>query len=251
MPSASINIPAWRSRLNECISKSMKENKDSISYAFSTIENGEPRCRFVVHRGFVNERRKEGDPSENDASEEFTSNVLLTSTDARGPKAEQLRALEGKGCPCEIAWWLEPVKMQFRIKGHAFLFGPSNNDNFPSKRLSPSHPSKSSSSSSFSWEDERVRIYDKHSPTLKASFLRPTPGTPMHKVDGGGAKLEDYPQELKEDQKDEMKKALERFAIIAIDPWQVDAADLGSMPNRRIIYTKKDNDQWTEEEVAP
>ena len=46
----------------------------------------------------------------------------------------------------------------------------------------------------------------------------------MHKVDGGGAKLEDYPQELKEDQKDEMKKALERFAIIAIDPWQVDAS---------------------------
>lgn len=110
--------------------------------------------------------------------------------------------------------------MQFRIRGHAFLYGPSNNDKFPAKRLSPPLSDSEPSKKSFSWEDERVRIYHKHSPVLKASFLRPTPGTAMKTVD---AKLEDFPEELKEGQEEEMKKALERFALIAIDPWQIDA----------------------------
>ena len=61
--------------------------------------------------GFVNERRKEDDPSSNDASEDFTSNVLLTTTDARGPKANQIKAFGDKGCPCEISWWMAPVCM--------------------------------------------------------------------------------------------------------------------------------------------
>ena len=40
-------------------------------------------CELTVESGFVNERRKEEDPSNNDADKNFTSNVMLTTTDSR------------------------------------------------------------------------------------------------------------------------------------------------------------------------
>ena len=63
--------PEWRKMLNQSLSDSMKgkqiyladtvcetdnfdrpkENKDSITYALSTVENQQAHTRFVVHRG--------------------------------------------------------------------------------------------------------------------------------------------------------------------------------------------------------
>jgi len=242
--------PVWRQRLNECLQKSMKENKDSISYPLATVDSlGHPQNRFVVHRGFVNERRKDEDPSDNDASEDFTSNVLLTTTDARGPKANQIKSFGSEGCPVEISWWMAPVSIQFRIKGRAFLLSPPSNSqantDFPSKRLGPPL-SESGSKSKFDWEAERIRIFAKMSPPLKASFLRPTPGTPLKDTDVDYRQL---PQELKDGQKEEEKKALENFALIAIEPFEVDLADLADLPNERRVYKKSDD--WKEVAVAP
>lgn len=46
----------WTSLLRDSLNNSMKENTDSISYALATHAQT-PSVRFVVHRGFVNERR--------------------------------------------------------------------------------------------------------------------------------------------------------------------------------------------------
>ena len=80
------------------------KDKDSISYPLSTIgPDGGPKTRFVLHRfvdlyfqseqdtdltcrGFVNERRKEEDPSSNPAGDEKEGKVgqaLLSTTDIR------------------------------------------------------------------------------------------------------------------------------------------------------------------------
>ena len=67
----------------------MKENKDLISYALATIDSDSksPKVRYVVHRGFVNERRKDGDGSNNlvkdDEDKDLISDKLVVTTDAR------------------------------------------------------------------------------------------------------------------------------------------------------------------------
>lgn len=48
----------WTVLLREALEQSMKESGDSISYAIaSNAFPSTPSVRFVVHRGFVNERR--------------------------------------------------------------------------------------------------------------------------------------------------------------------------------------------------
>ena len=58
---------------------------------------------------------------------------------------------------------------------------------FPADKLAP-YPD-------FNWEDERVRQFRKLSPELRASFVRPVPGTKLSDWDG---KMEDLPETLVE-----------------------------------------------------
>lgn len=60
----------WVNLLRDTINRNMAKSKDSISYAIATLDEGitskpsqspSPRVRFVVHRGFVNERRTNED----------------------------------------------------------------------------------------------------------------------------------------------------------------------------------------------
>lgn len=98
----------------------MKENKDSISYSLATlalkshphvpsISGPLPEARFVLHRGFVNERRSPPDGSDN--PEGPTSCVMLSTTDVRAPKSVQL-AGKGNESWAEVCWWFEPTGEQ-------------------------------------------------------------------------------------------------------------------------------------------
>jgi len=81
----------------------------------------------------------------------------------RGPKGEQLTEHPA----AEIAWWLEPVKHQYRIQASAFILPPPGHRllaKFPAARLAPYE--------GFDWEAERQRIFSKMSPPLRASFVR-------------------------------------------------------------------------------
>lgn len=204
------------------------------------------QVRYVVHRGFVNERRKDGDGSDNrvndDDGNELISDKLVVTTDARrvrhdlagrrllpslpadlessrrSPKARQLATAP----QIELAWWLAATQHQFRIVGRAYIL--------PSPSFS-SHPSSASSSASdptlssfsfpflgaklepyegFNWEHERVRQFRRMSPELRASFYRPVPGTTLEKW---GGKMEELPQTLPESveqaENDEQKKQVE------------------------------------------
>lgn len=72
MSSAPIH-PRWIPLLRDTINANMAIDKGAISYAIATLDNGStslpsvpapsPRVRFVVHRGFVNERRAGEDVS--------------------------------------------------------------------------------------------------------------------------------------------------------------------------------------------
>lgn len=87
-----------------------------------------------------------------------------------GPKASQIAA----SSHISLAWWLLPTKTQFRITADAFIFPPPSHplhSRFPANRLAPSP--------NFDWEAERLRIWRKMSPDLRASFVRPTPGSKL------------------------------------------------------------------------
>jgi len=91
MPSTSkaLSLPRWVDTLRSTLTKNLKENKDLISYAFASIdrESNYPKVRYVVHRGFVNERRKDGDGSNNlvkdEEDKDLISDKLVVTTDAR------------------------------------------------------------------------------------------------------------------------------------------------------------------------
>ena len=100
---------------------------------------------------------------------ESTSPTLISQPN-RGPKAAQISA----NSPVSLAWWQLPTKTQFRITADAYIFPPPNHplhSQFPAERLAPC--------ADFSWEAERLRIWRKMSADLRASFLRPVPGTKL------------------------------------------------------------------------
>lgn len=151
--------------------------------------------------------------------------LVLTMTSA--PKSQQL----AKNPNFELAWWFAPSGDQFRIKGRAYVLGRPDHEitktflSENAKRLSPPSFLKDKGEE-FNWEDERRRIFEKISPPIRASFVRPIPGTPLKQSDrndkhqGGSGKGEgDYdpkswPEELKMDgDKDLIEKSYANFAL--------------------------------------
>ncbi|GAA5836079.1 hypothetical protein JCM9279_002187 [Rhodotorula babjevae] len=264
MPLDASPLPSWVDNLRSKVTDNLKENKDLISYALATHDTATPhsgapvpRVRYVVHRGFVNERRKDGDGSSNavkdDHDQDLISDKLVITTDARSPKARQLASTP----TVEIAWWLAATQHQFRLLGRAYVlaspsFSSRTNSEpfpFPSAHLAPY--------ADFAWEDERIRQFRKMSPELRASFCRPVPGTT---VAAWGGKLEDLPVTLPEgvdkaendEQKKQLEQALENFALVVIDCTEVDLVDLGSQPNTRTRWTfDTASNEWKEEELVP
>ncbi|TNY22753.1 pyridoxamine 5'-phosphate oxidase-domain-containing protein [Rhodotorula diobovata] len=258
-------LPAWVDKLRSTVTANLKENKDLISYALATHDTATPhsdapvpRVRYVVHRGFVNERRKEGDGSSNEVKDkdgnDLISDKLVITTDARSPKARQLAATP----TVEIAWWLAATQHQFRLLGRAYVL-PSPSFSSPSSSA-PSFPFPAEAlapTPSFNWEAERVRQFRKLSPELRASFCRPVPGSSVREW---GGRLEDLPVTLPEgvdeaegdEQKKQVEQALENFALVVIDCTEVDLVDLGSQPNTRTRWTfDTASNEWKEEELVP
>ena len=83
-----------------------KENKDSISYAISTIgEDGYPHSRFVVHRGFVNQRGSETDEGLKNSKDLGVGQAMIFTADIRSEKIKQI----AQNRKVELCWWMEPT----------------------------------------------------------------------------------------------------------------------------------------------
>lgn len=80
----------------------------------------------------------------------------------------------------------------------------------------------------FNWEDERVRIFRKMAPELRASFLRPEPG-PSNGSEGKETDpskfVEKLPSDLEaatDEEKRNVKEALTHLALVVMEPFEVD-----------------------------
>lgn len=256
----SVITPQWKKCLSESIASNMKVNKDSISYCLSTVSpNGPngltfPESRFCVHRGFVNERRKANDGSSNPDKPEQTGNAMMFCTDIRSPKIRQLvdRTEDCQsGRSASVCWWFAESGEQYRIRALTYVVPPpSLQSEFPKfmpagKKLNP----QNLGSIEFDWECERKRIFEKVSPGLQASFLRSIPGEKLEHVPDDQQPKSYWPTEINTDEEKSM--ALDRFALVVLDPISVDFLKLKDEPNERIQWTKLDDGSWKEVNVMP
>jgi pyridoxamine 5'-phosphate oxidase len=104
------------------------------------------------------------------------------------------------------------------------------------------------------WEHERLKAYDALSGFLRASFLRPVPGSKL--VNPEDAKK--WPKELptraeaaNDKEKEQVDEALKNCAMLLLEPREVDVLELAPVPNLRTIYVKSSDISWTEESVVP
>ncbi|TFK49771.1 hypothetical protein OE88DRAFT_382501 [Heliocybe sulcata] len=183
--------------------------------------------------------------------------LLLSSTDIRTPKVAELLANPGNPSSlAEICMWLDPTQEQFRIVAQTYIIP------------SPEHPHHARLGSTMGkamkalmeednvdWEKKRREAYDGMSGHMKASWLRPTPGS---KLAGGYEEAKTWVERVPnlegaktDEEKKNWEKALGNFALMVFEPVRVDYVELGIQPNRRRIYVRKDGEEWTEEDVAP
>lgn len=281
--------PDWKEILAKSIGENIKDEKSILYYAFSTVEPSssvhdaaKPHVRYVVHRGFVNEKR-EGDAEGGIAPQNpafGSSPCLMTTTDVRTPKVQQLTSQSSlrahgedgsRGGECEIAWWIESTQMQFRISGTVHVLptpGHPLRSLFPFERLSPPRaPDAMDSGEAFDWDGERTRIFNKLNAGLLASFCRPTPGTPhpnADRLDSAEPKDDtsspwplELPQPGKEEndkQKEQLKESEKNFALVVVEPYKVDLVNLAD--DTRTIYELVSGDnaatgKWTSRRVVP
>ncbi|PWN40991.1 hypothetical protein IE81DRAFT_331268 [Ceraceosorus guamensis] len=264
---APVADPRWKT----LIAKSIAEN---IKNDGSVCSPPTPQVRYVVHRGFVNEKRADTPEGVEPALDGFAcGTALLTTTDVRAPKAQQIRdSIERTGsAQAQIAWWHDPSKLQFRITGTLHLVPHANH---PTLRPLPSEAAPPKiSGQSWDWQQERKRIFEKLSPSLLASFARPTPGSdhPQGNSRGDGpgegegkGDASPWPLELPkptdegitDEQEKLLEKSNENFALVVLLPREVDVVDLNR--DRRSVFKRKSegtgkgaHEEWEETRVVP
>lgn len=111
---------SWRSLLEVSIAKSRKI-RGSNYVQLSTVENGEPRCRTIVFRGFMSNLRHDHTLSNVLDDKEC---VMKTCTDLRSKKVDQ-----NQHQPiAELVWWFPKTSEQYRIRGPMLLIGNDQDD---------------------------------------------------------------------------------------------------------------------------
>ena len=110
----------------------------------------------------------------------------------------------------------------------------------------------------YDWEKKRLEVYNDVSAHLRASWCRRAPGGELFSYDDAKAFPETVPKlgEAKTDEdKRNQEESLRNFALLIIEPLEVDWVQLGTSPDRRTRFTRKevegDGDEWIEKILVP
>ena len=198
----------------------------------ATIAKAVPQVRSCVVRELISPDGNEHLP------------IVLTTTDIRTPKVEQILAND----TAQINWWIESTKDQFRLTGKVSIV--------PEPGSWPPHSGGNAAlPGGFNWETKRVQVFDSLSDHTRASWCRPTPGSPMK---GGYEEADKWPKSVpttsgatNEEEKKLVEEALGNFALVLIEPTFVDWVQMGVVPNRRTFFTRGDDGSWIETIVVP
>ncbi|ETW86706.1 hypothetical protein HETIRDRAFT_308008 [Heterobasidion irregulare TC 32-1] len=222
--------PRWFTAL----SKVLNEHDKSSLYQLATVDSSnKPHVRSHIHRGFLV-------PPSLPALL-----LLLTNTDSRTEKTTQIAYSDA----VELAWWIGGSSDQFRISGRARVVSAPERGS----RGVPAHDKECSAIASldavsFDWEAKRREAFNAISERMRASFCHPEPG--------GYGDAENWVSTVKKQQDaqtDEEKKntevALSNFALVVIEPFEVDWVQMGIVPNQRTRFWREGN-AWKDQAVA-
>ncbi|KAJ3754651.1 hypothetical protein EV360DRAFT_51196 [Lentinula raphanica] len=249
------HAPRWQSAITNALEK--YEKSVVMQLASIDVNSPIPTVRSLIFRSFVNPSSNPGLP------------LILTTTDVRSPKTAQIIANPN----VHIAWWIEGSQEQYRITGKASLI-PSPQDPLHKHFLhSATSPSSSPSPSpntgmaalnqeNFDWEAKRLEVFKTMSAHMKASWCRPTPGSPLV---GGEEEAKKWPERVDEpsepegpDESEESREnrknwetSFRNFALILVDPSEVDYVELGVLPNRRTQFSRSSRGIWKEQALVP
>ncbi|KAG6380671.1 hypothetical protein JVT61DRAFT_5042 [Boletus reticuloceps] len=207
---------AWYEALASALQK-----EDQAVMQFATLEApNRPRVRSLIQRGFIT------------SSTLPTLPLILATTDVRTPKVTQLATNN----VVEAVYWTSSTQEQFRVLGRASIV--------PAPGYSGPYPAPKGvvydalTKEGFDWEEKRVAVFDAMSGSMKATWCRPVPGTPLG--EGGEDEMKKWPERLPTmgDARSEVEKrllgvALGNFALLMVEPFEVDYVELGVVPNRR------------------
>lgn len=180
-----------------------------------------------------------------------SSSLLVTTTDTRMKKPAHL----AHDPHVELAWWMDPVAIQFRINGSAYTIPPQSDEEGKSKAAEALKAlgAQGDEANPEWWEKERMRLWkEAMSGHLRASFGRPTPGTPLDQCPPSS----EWPERLdaESDDPEEKKKienALSHFALLVIRVDGCEKLELKPTPNIRTQWTRQDGGDWKKQGVAP
>ncbi|KII94235.1 hypothetical protein PLICRDRAFT_99881 [Plicaturopsis crispa FD-325 SS-3] len=220
------SVPRWKTAL----SKSLADNPSSNLIQLATLDaQSSIHVRTHVLRSFL--------PSKSPANP-----LLITSTDIRTPKCAHIVAHPH----VEFAWWIAPTAEQFRIAGRATLIP------------APAHPYANRDAypepDGFEWEAKRRETFNAMGGHMRASWARPVPGSPLSAATDPHTWPTTLPElgdpGASEQERRDTEVAFENFALVVIEPQEVDYAELGEVPNRRTRFVKK-GEEWDEEALVP
>jgi len=225
-------FPRWHTAITNAIS----EHKNQTILQLSTISltsasQSASHVRSIAFRNFLAHPNNPAIP------------LIVATTDVRTPKVHQLKANPN----VELAWWIEGTQEQFRISGKAYVFSA------PEKSVSTLP--QPFTESKINWEEERQEGFKKLSGFMKASWCRPTPGTPLNEH-GGKEAAKKWPQKLPEqgegteEEEKQLKEALSNFALLVVDPSEVDFVELAKAPHKRTRFWLEEG-SWSEEDLVP
>lgn len=195
-----------------------------------------PHVRSLIQRAFLT------------ASTLPTLPLILATTDIRTPKITQLNAHR----TVELVYWTPRSQEQFRILGRASIVpakgypGP-----YPAIPTQGAAVYAALAKEGFDWEAKRVAVFDAMSGHMKATWCRPVPGTPLV---GGEEEMKTWPARLPKlgeaaDEEEEalLGEALGNFALLVVEPFEVDYVELGVVPNRRRVFERGWEDEGSVE----
>ncbi|KAK0465855.1 uncharacterized protein EV420DRAFT_797973 [Desarmillaria tabescens] len=237
--------PRWK----RAIENALAANEKSIVTQLASIDPTTPipHVRSLIFRGFINPTTNPELP------------LLLFTTDSRTPKTSQIIS----NPHVQLAWWIEGAKEQYRVAGLATIIPAPTNSLY--KHFLHSTQAGNSNGSmgilfkeGFDWEAKRQEVFKSMSPYMKASWCRPTPGSPLV---GGEEEAKKWPLKLEEpnaegewsseENKRLWETALSHFALLVVDPTDVDYLELGPVPDRRTRFWRNDKGSWDEEALVP
>ena len=261
----SLRAPRWFTALEQAVTQNKNSSCEpshssvlalikatsvfALVYQIATIdEAGKPHVRSHIHRAFLVPPSSPAHP------------LLVTSTDIRTAKIQQISHADG----VELAWWIDATSDQFRITGRARVFAAPGHRHSPLSAAAPPPAAapggdfagiEALETSGFDWEAKRRELFDAVNERMRATWCRPVaPGCPLQ---GGYEEMDDWPVEVPkpseartEKERELAELALSNYALVVIEPLNVDWLQMAVKPNRRTFFTREGLD-WKEVIVSP